>query len=155
MNKKEFERQLRTISQFAAEFAESNKAEAVNIINGRTLPDPLTYGIVCMSIMERNLADVGKERMTTYMSDLSIAEWYGFGAVVDTIEKAIKQQANDVEYMAELVLCVNWKSWEHFSRGNNTWSKFYSVLYEMTYDLVLSYYKKDKEAMHYLFDYLD
>lgn len=129
--------------------------EKVNNWMGRPV-GVFEYAAISEHCMERQLQETsGRERLTTFMSDLSMAEWYGIKGVLDTFENAVTSWCDDEKFMAEFVLCVNWKSWEHHARKNTEWMKFYSILYENVRDLVYDYYKGNKEKTSYVWSYLD
>ena len=142
-----------------------NALKAVNTINDFEMEDChnwfgnkcdiFEYGATSMYNMEKQLEERGHERVTTFMQDLSFAEWFDKEKVTQTVQKAIELYHDDEEWMAELVLCVNWKSWEHAARNNNQWGIFYSALYEMVRDLVYDYYEDNEEKVSYVWHYLD
>ena len=115
----------------------------------------MQYGATSMYNMEKQLAENGHERKTTFMADLSLAEWYDKESVIKTVQDAIRLYKDDEEWMAELVLCVNWKAWEHAARKNTQWGIFYSALYELVRDLVYDYYDGDEQKTSYVWSYLD
>ena len=154
MDKKQLNNGLRNM---AGCLTDANNFESVATWNGHRFGNVFAYAATSEKTMEANLADIGKsERKTTYMSDLSIGEWCsGIRGVIDTIQQAVRYMCDDVEYMAELILCVNWKSWEHSARGNTQWAKAYGELYYYLYDLIAQYYEGDSEKSRYLWEYLD
>lgn len=156
MNKMEFNKKVTTgLAQLMC--VNTEPMERVSNWMGETIPNVFAYGAISERCMERQLAELkGCKRMTTFMSDLSVGEWCeGRKGVLDTCKNALKSWKDDEKYMAEFVLCVNWKSWEHHARGNKEWTKFYSLLYELVRDLVYDYYEGDEEKTSYLFNYLD
>ena len=154
MTKEDFNSKLATISQFMS--VNDAPMERVNNWMGQTIPNVFSYGATSEHCMEIHLAETGKERKTTFMHDLSIGEWCeGKFGVVDTCYRAMKEWKDYEDYMAEFVLCVNWKAWEHHARGNKEWCKFYSLLYEFVRDLVYEYYEDNSEKTAYVYNYLD
>lgn len=142
-----------------------NALKAVNTINDFEMEDChnwfgnkcniFEYGATSMYNMEKQLAENGHERKTTFMADLSYAEWFNKEKVVETVQNAIGLYKDNEVWMAELVLCVNWKAWEHAARNNNQWGISYSELYEMVRDLVYDYYEDNEEKVSYVWHYLD
>ena len=126
-----------------------------NMWMGQRIPTPFHYGAISEHYMEKQLQENGKERKTTFMSDLSVGEWYGSRGLFDTIKNATKSWKDDEIFMAEFVFCINWKAWEHDARGNTGWCRLYSVLYEKIRDLVYDYYEGNDEKTAYLYEYLD
>ena len=136
----------------------------INVSGLHALQDLAKYGNVFVyaatmeANMERNLREDYK-RLTTFTSDLSIAEWYfsiqGIDAVKSTIRRFMPMCLNDYKYFAELVIAVNMKAWEMDKRGEYGWSEFYSELYYLVKDLYFEYFKGNQEASDYYFDYVD
>lgn len=154
MNKKEFEKRVRSIKNVVCENMNGVTLENPRIWFGKPVTNVFAYGITCERCMEQNL--MKGERKTTFMSDLSIAEFMGGAdAVFDTIRNAMTSWRDDEEYMAEFILCCNFKSWEHHGRGNMMWCKFWAIVYELVRDLVYDYYEGDEEKTHYVWEYLD
>jgi len=157
MNKKELEAELKNV--FGGVLKEMNGAnlEPVKMWLGHKVTNVFEYGAISERCMERQLAETsGRERKTTFMSDLSIGEWCeSWRGVFDTTRRAITEWRDNIEYIAEFVLCVNWKAWEHHARGNENWAKFYSLLFEGVRDVMYDYYEGDEEKTSYLWQYLD
>lgn len=116
------------------------------------------YAAVMEANMESNLRE-DYERLTTFTSDLSLAEWYfsiqGINAVKSTIRRFMPMCLDDYKYFAELVIAVNMKAWEMDKRNEPDWSEFYSELYYIVKDLYFEYFKGNQEAIDYYFDYVD
>lgn len=157
MKKNEFSKLLRISFAQALQACEGVKLEPVNLWNGERIGSVFMYGAISEKCMERQLKELkGLDRKTTFMSDLSIAEWCGgYKALLDTIKNCMLSWKDDETYMAEFVLCVNWKAWEHNARGNAGWSRLYSALYEVVRDLTYQYYEHDKKKTAYVWEYLD
>lgn len=114
------------------------------------------YAATCELGFETMLEDCGSyRRKTTFYSDLSIAEWYGAKDVIDTYRRVMKEWMNNLEYITEFVLCLNWKCWEHHGKGNVPLSKMYSELYYKAEDEVLNHYKDNKSALDYYYRIMD
>lgn len=156
MTTNEFQSEVNKIIRLMNEQFNGTKMEAVNTWCGQPLRNVFQYAATSEACMENNLAQVGKERHTTFMSDISIGEWCdGIHGVLDTIKRAMNEWHDNEEYMAEFILCVNWKAWEHHGRKNPEWTKFYSCLYDNVRDLMYDYYADDEEKTSYLYEYLD
>ena len=56
---------------------------------------------------------IGYEMKTTFWLDFNIADRFGLDAIKDTYNRAFNEWKNNVEYATELVMVLNWKSWEH------------------------------------------
>ena len=157
MKKNEFGARLNSIFRAVAKEMNGVQLECVNTWPGHTFDNIFHYAATSEKCMEMNLAEIsGRERKTTFMSDLSIGEWAGgWRGVFETTENAVRSWRDNVEFMAEFVLCVNWKSWEHHGRGNVNWSRFYALLFEGVRDLMYDYYEGDDEKTSYFWEYLD
>lgn len=56
----------------------------------------------------------GYKQITTLFEDFGIAEHFGKSAIMDTYTRAFKGWKHNYKYLTELVMVLNWKSWEHF-----------------------------------------
>ena len=74
-------------------------------------------------------AMTGYQPKTTFWMDFSIADKFGKGAVLDTYKRAFEGWKNDVVYLTELVMVLNWKLWEHHDAGNTTLAETYDKLW--------------------------
>lgn len=114
------------------------------------------YAAMCERKFELVLEDIGTyRRKTTFYSDLSIAELYGAKSVIDTFRNVMKHWLNDITYITEFVLCLNHKSWEWHSNGDEAMTAMYIDLYEKAADKVLEHYKDNKEALDYYYEITD
>lgn len=158
MTTKEFNKRLnegiKAVETYMVEEA-GTSYESVKDWCGTPLANPLQYGAQSQYCQELRLADNGHKREFTFMNDLSIAEWYGVVAVVDTVSRIMRENKNNERAMAEFVLSVNWKAWEMNARHKRTWAIFYSQLYYVVRDLVYDYYENNEEKVAYVYDYLD
>ena len=74
-------------------------------------------------------AMTGYQPKTTFWMDFSIADKFGKGAVLDTYKRAFEGWKNDVVYLTELVMVLNWKLWEHHDAGNTVLAETYDKLW--------------------------
>lgn len=72
-------------------------------------------------------AVTGYKPKTTFYMDFSIADKFGVDAIKDTYKRALKNWKDNVEYLTELVMVINWKAFEH--EKNLVLCKLYSDLY--------------------------
>ena len=116
------------------------------------------YAAWCEKNFERNLREDYK-RKTTFTADFSLAEWCvyldGKKALSNTLKNAVQGWKDDYEYMAELVIALNMKSWEHAARENNKFGELYADLYLFARDLYFDLFEGDDKATQYYFDYVD
>lgn len=75
-----------------------------------------------MRVEDWNIEEMtGYSPKTTFYTDFSIAEKFGESAIRDTYKRAFSEWKNNVEYVTELVMALNWKSWrwaEHKGLGS-------------------------------------
>lgn len=68
-----------------------------------------------MKLNDWNIFDLtGYEPKTTFYTDLSIADRYGKNAVIDTYNRVMKYWSEDVVFITEFCMALNWKIWEHY-----------------------------------------
>ncbi len=84
----------------------------------------------------------GYEPKTTFYMDFSIADAFGESAIRDTYNRAFKAWSDDIEFMTELVMVLNWKSWEHYEK-NPRYSRLYVELYYQLRDFCLDTFEGD------------
>lgn len=65
---------------------------------------------------------------TTFRQDFSIADRYGINAIKDTYTRAVEEWKHNYKYLTELVMVLNWKSNNWFSK-NELYSQVYADLY--------------------------
>jgi len=90
---------------------------------------------------------------TTFWMDFTIAEHFGIGAVKDTFGRAFKEWRNDVVYVTELALVMNWKCWEHWEKGEHELGEYYSDRYYEVREWCLDNLKGDD--LRYYFETTD
>lgn len=86
---------------------------------------------------------------TTFWMDFSIADRFGEKAVKDTFKRAFKEWKDEVVYITELVLVLNWKCWDHFNSGDFNLSGLYAKLYHEANDYAREHLKG--EELEYFF----
>lgn len=97
-----------------------------------------------MVLADWNIRELtGYEPKTTFYTDFSIADAYGENGVKDTYHRAFNEWKHNTEYLTELVMVLNWKSWEHSDRGNFALCQLYCDLYEEAHDWCLNNLKGD------------
>lgn len=85
----------------------------------------MAFTIINWDIEERT----GYKPLTTFYTDFSIADKFGIDAIKDTYQRASKGWKNNYKYITELVMVLNWKSWEHYGHNDTEKSILYSDLY--------------------------
>jgi len=82
-----------------------------------------------MTIKNWNIeAMTGYKPQTTFYTDFSIADAFGVGAITDTYNRAFENWKNNVVYLTELVMALNWKIFEHYE-SNPTYARVYDKLW--------------------------
>lgn len=83
-----------------------------------------------MNVKDWNIeALTGYTPKTTFYTDFSIAEAFGINAIKDTYKRAFNEWKNNIEYITELVMVLNWKIWEHYPK-NEQLARLYQDLWE-------------------------
>ena len=115
------------------------------------------YAAINERVMEAMMRDMsGRERKTTFFSDLSIAEWCeGANGVKDTYKRVMKSCIGNLDYILEFILCLNWKGFQHAEDGNKDMCRLYSELWEKGRDKVYDHYTDDEDATAKILRYLD
>ena len=101
---------------------------------------------------EQTMKEWGKESTTTFMLDFSLADFFGTDGVKDTLNRAFKEWKNDVKYMAELVVVLNHKIWEHYET-NEPLARVYDKLWRETDNFCREHFKG--EDLSYYFNFID
>ena len=95
-------------------------------------------------IKDWNIYDLtGYEPKTTFYTDLSIADHFGTDAIKDTFNNVMKYWSEDVVYITEFCLALNWKIWEHYDAGNTAYAELYDGLWRKCDDWCISHLHGD------------
>lgn len=90
----------------------------------------------------------GYTPITTFYEDFSIADQFGVMAIRDTYCRAFNQWQNNIEYMTELVMVLNWKIAEHY-REHNVYCELYDALWRKADEWVVDHF--EGEDLQYYF----
>lgn len=85
----------------------------------------------------------GYTQISTFFEDLSIADMFGLGAIIDTYTRAFKEWKNDYKMVTELCMVLNWKSWQ-WSEKNQSYCDFYVEKFYEVRDWCLDNLKGEK-----------
>lgn len=110
------------------------------------------YAMGMEQCFEHFLQSVGKERKTTFFSDLSIAECYGINAVKETYRDVMRSWGDDLDFMCEWVICLNQKIWQHYDKQREL-AKVYDDLWRKADDYCREHFKGEDLRKYY--DYID
>ena len=103
-------------------------------------------------MFEWNMAtELGYEPKTTFWSDFSIADRFGVNAIKDTYMRAFNEWKNEYEYLTELVMVLNHKSWQF--ANNDELCELYAELYYQT--LNYAYDNLKGEELSYFLEVTD
>ena len=108
------------------------------------------YASRCEQMFEMFLNDVGKERKTTFFSDLSIAECYGINAVKETYRDVMNSWGDDLEFMCEWVMSLNQKIWQHYNE-NRGLAKIYDDLWRKADNYCREHFKGEELDKYYAY----
>ena len=75
-------------------------------------------------------AMTGYKPITSFYRDFSIAEAFGEDGIKETFKRAFKEWKGNYKYLTELVMVLNWKTWQHWEAENKDISYCYFELYE-------------------------
>ena len=89
----------------------------------------------------------GYKPITTFWSDFSIGERFK-GGIEDTYNRAFKEWKNDVKYITELSLVLNWKCWWWSKRDTKT-AVLYENLWRKTHNWCLNNLKGDDLSYYF------
>lgn len=106
---------------------------------------------------ERMVSENGYERKTTFYLDFAIADYFLYcepNAVIETYNRSIESWKNDIEYMTELALVLNYRCWRWHNIDNEL-SEVYSKLYYEVDDFIYKHFADDKEALSYYYRVTD
>lgn len=67
---------------------------------------------------------------TTFNNDFAIAERFGIDAVKETYNRAFNEWKNNVEYITELTLVLNWRLGVHYAKHNMPLAYVYEDLWK-------------------------
>ena len=90
----------------------------------------------------------GYKPITTYYTDLSIADKFGMKAVEDTYNKVIKSVIGYKE-LTEFVMALNWKIWEHYESGNEELARLYDKLWHLGKEHAMETLKDDELSYYF------
>lgn len=93
-------------------------------------------------------AETGYKPKTTFYTDFSIAENSGVAAVKDTYNRAFSEWKDNVEYLTELVMVINWKAWEHYIT-NESLCDVYIELFDKSDSYAIENLKGDDLEYYY------
>lgn len=94
-------------------------------------------------------AMTGYKPRTAFYEDFSIADHFGGSAIRDTYCRAFNAWQNNIEYMTELVMVLNWKISEHYHSRNYSLAEMYDGLWRKADEWVFDHF--DGDELQYFF----
>lgn len=101
------------------------------------------YKEITMGSLTHVFEEYGIEQITTFDMDFDIAECFGVNAIKDTYERAFNEWKGDYKYLTELVIVLNWKIWQWFTR-NDEIGRLYDSLWKKTQNYAYNNLKGDE-----------
>lgn len=86
---------------------------------------------------------------STFRDDFTIADRFGEKGIKDTYKNVFKHWKDDLKYLTEFVIVLNWKAWYWSDHGKMNYSKLYSDLWEEAHDWCCSNLKGE-DLKYYL-----
>ncbi len=101
-----------------------------------------------MSFFENMCEMTGLEPQTSFWEDFSTADIFGEASITNTFDRAFEGWKDNVVYLTELVMVLNWKIW-YWNEFNEAYSKLYQSLWEKA-DLWAMENLKDDDMSYFL-----
>lgn len=83
------------------------------------------------------------ECKTTFYMDFTIADCFGKEAVMDTYRRAVEEWGDDIIYMTELSMVLNWKLWDHYEKEHQAFALMYNNLWEKVNQYIFKHFEGD------------
>ena len=116
----------------------------------------IRYNYMGREMIDWNIEEFcGYKPKTTFYTDFGIAEWFGEEAIRDTYERAVDGWKDNIEWLTEIVMVLNWKIWEHYHRGNEEMARLYDELWRDAQNEVHKRFAGNEEAMSYYYTTTD
>ena len=112
--------------------------------------NPFKYSASSEKWWKDNLKYLGNgyKPITTFFSDLSIAECCGHKAIKDTYKRIINEWGRDIKYITEFVICLNHKIWQLYEIDKST-AKVYNDLWFQSKEYVFKHFKGNDLIYYY------
>lgn len=110
----------------------------------------IRYNYMGAPLIDWNIEELtGYKPKTTFYTDFGIAERFGEDAIRDTYERAVDEWKDDIEWLTEIVMVLNWKIWEHYHGGNDKLAMLYDELWRDSENEVHKRFDGNEKAMSY------
>ena len=116
----------------------------------------IRYNYMGREMIDWNIEEFcGYKPISTYYTDFGIAEWFGADSIRETYTNAIMNWGDNIEWLTEIVMVLNWKILEHYHRGNDEMARFYDSLWKEAQIEVQKMFAGNEEAMSYYYRTVD
>lgn len=88
------------------------------------------------------------ECKTTFWGDFSIADRFGYDAILDTFRRAFQEWRTDAAYLTELVMVLNHKIWYWYER-NESIAELYDYLWRIADEYAVNHLTGDDLDYYY------
>jgi hypothetical protein len=92
----------------------------------------------------------GYELKTTFLQDFRIADKFGADTIRDTYERAFKEWREDVVYMTELTMVLNWQIWHHWENGNHEIGRLYDMLWRKAHSYCCDFFTGEDARYYFM-----
>lgn len=86
--------------------------------------------------------------ITTFFSDLSIAEFYGEKSIRETYRDVMASWGKDIKYITEFSMCLNHKIWQLY-KHNDKIAKVYDELWRKSVDYIVNHFEDEDLSYYY------
>ena len=90
----------------------------------------------------------GYKPISTFYTDMSIADHFGVDAIIDTYERVVESWLGDYKMFTEFVMVLNWKIWEHYER-NPKLAEVYDDLWGKAQMEVEKHFTDEQKSYYY------
>ena len=92
--------------------------------------------------------ETGYKFITTFWQDFSIADKFGIDAIKDTYTRAVDEWKHNYKYMTELIMVLNWKSFEWYNKNKN-YSQTYGELYYELDAYCIEHFSEEEQKYYF------
>lgn len=111
--------------------------------------NPFKYSASSEKWWKNNIENLTSYKpITTFYSDLSIAECFGHKAIKDTYKKVLKSWGKNIQYITEFVMCLNYKIWQLKDLDDET-ALLYEDLWWESKSYVEKHFKGEELSYYY------
>ena len=86
--------------------------------------------------------------ITTFFSDLSIAEFYGEESIRETYRDVIASWGEDIKYITEFSMCLNHKIWQLYKHCDHI-ARVYDELWRKSVNYIVNHFEGEDLSYYY------